>query len=288
MRIYTLISINYLLVQMIQSTSHPSSYGSSVSSAIQTHPATPLYAPVMPSSSVNPGVVHDSISTQNGCHLSVVADAKRIEMDAGGANSDLDFKPVLDQYGRYDATYMYSKDGMVIRPWSVGQKRVAEDLEDCDSKRIKMDTGRTNNDLYFKPVLDRYGRYSQDGMVIRPGRHIYHPKTAKYLGCGLVLFKCPLCLETYIQGDACERHCDDGCGRLATKGAPLSHSAAYQGSMSSASPVGVPTTAFTFSVPTTATTTSNSSSPETMLTEAAEHAPNLILVRPMRYRTLLQ
>ncbi|KAG2065834.1 hypothetical protein BDR04DRAFT_1121593 [Suillus decipiens] len=285
MRIYTLILINYLLAQMIQSTSH-SLY----------HAATPLYAPVAPSPSVDPEVSHDSVSTQNGCHLSAVADVSHPPPAAAapppqhtsapplhsfpGTTTRYASEPVSDRYGQYDTTYMYSKDGLIICPWSVGQKHVAEDLEDRDAKRIKMNTGGTNNDLDFKPVLDRYGRYdrscmySKDGMMIRPGRHIYHPKTAKHLGCGSVLFKCPLCLETFIQGDACERHWDDGYGKLAAEGAPPSHSATYQCSTSSASPVGVPTTAFTFIVPRTAMTTSNSSSPETMLTEAPEHAPN--------------
>ncbi|KAG1841932.1 hypothetical protein DFJ58DRAFT_807456 [Suillus subalutaceus] len=193
---------------MTQSTSHPSSYGSNFSSAIQTHAAAPPYAPVC-------------------------------------------------------------------------QKRVAEDLEDRETKQIKMGSGEINNDPYFKPVLDQYGQHdgtyvcSKDGMVIRPGRHIYDVKTAKHLCCGLVLFQCPLSLETCTRRGACKRHGDDGCRKLAAEGAPP-YSATYQGSMSSAStsPVGVPTAAFTFSFPTTATTTPDSSPPETMLTKATEHALN--------------
>ncbi|KAG1773230.1 hypothetical protein EV702DRAFT_1201111 [Suillus placidus] len=34
---------------------------------------------------------------------------------------------------------------------SVGQKRVTEDLEECDAKRINMGSGGTNNDRYLSP-----------------------------------------------------------------------------------------------------------------------------------------
>ncbi|KAG1882806.1 hypothetical protein F4604DRAFT_354988 [Suillus subluteus] len=83
-----------------------------------------------------------------------------------------------------------------------------------------------------------------------------------------------LCLlETCTRRGVCKRHCDDGCRKLAAEGTPP-YSATYQGSMCSASPVGVPTAAFTFSLPTTATTTPDISPPETILTEATEHALN--------------
>ncbi|KAG2033449.1 hypothetical protein BDR03DRAFT_688718 [Suillus americanus] len=162
----------------------------------------------------------------------------------------------------------------------VDQKRFAEDLEDHETKRIKMGSGEINNDPYLKPVLDQHGQHdgtyvcSKDGMVIRPGRHIYDVKTAKHLCCGLLLFKGPLALETCTRRGACKRHRDDGCGKLAAEGA-LPYSATYRGSMgsASASPVGVPTAAFTFSLLTTATTTPHTL-PQTMLTEATEHALN--------------
>lgn len=192
---------------MTQCTSHPSSsYGSNVSSAIQTHAAAPPYAPV-------------------------------------------------------------------------GQKVFAEDLEHSETKRINMGSGEINNDPYFKSVLDQHGQHdgtyvcSKDGMIIRPGRHIYDVKTAKHLCCGLVLFKYSFSLETCTPRGACKKHCDDNCRKLAAEGAPP-YSTTYEGSMSStsASSVGVPTAAFTFSLPTTTTTTPDSSPPETMLTEATEHA----------------
>ncbi|KAG2044623.1 hypothetical protein BDR03DRAFT_977451 [Suillus americanus] len=165
---------------------------------------------------------------------------------------------------------------------SVGQKRVAEDLEKRDVKRIKICFERIKNDPLFKPMLDQYGQHygtyvcSKDGMVIRPGSYKHHIKTAKHIGYKLTLFKCPLCPETYTRRDACKRHWDDGCGKTAADGARLSYSAACQRSMSSASasPVGAPTAAFTFSLPATTMTTSDSSPPETMSTEATEDAPN--------------
>ncbi|KAG1849885.1 hypothetical protein DFJ58DRAFT_445959 [Suillus subalutaceus] len=161
----------------------------------------------------------------------------------------------------------------------VGQKHFAEDLEDSETKRIKMGSGDINNDPYFKPVLDQYGQHdgtyvcSKDGMVVRPGSHIYDVKTAKHLCCGLVLLQCPLSPETCTRRGVCKRHWDDGCRKLAAEGTPP-YSATYQGSMgsASASSVGVPTAAFTFSLPTTATTTPDTSPPETILTEATEHA----------------
>ncbi|KAG1770868.1 hypothetical protein EV702DRAFT_1281786 [Suillus placidus] len=156
---------------------------------------------------------------------------------------------------------------------SVGQKRVAEDLEECDAKRINLGTGGTNNDRYLKPVLYQYGQRDgtyvcyKDGSVIRPGSHMYHTETAEHLG---VLFKCPLSAKTYPRYDAC-KHRGDGCDKRTAEGAPPSHSAARQGSMNStsASSVGLPTAAFTFSLPTTVATT-----PETVLSEAAEDGPN--------------
>ncbi|KAG2344793.1 hypothetical protein BDR05DRAFT_961189 [Suillus weaverae] len=71
---------------------------------------------------------------------------------------------------------------------SVGQKRVAEDLEERDAKRIQMGSGGIKNDQYLKPVLYQYGQCDgtyvcyKDGSVLRPGSHIYHTKTAEYLG----------------------------------------------------------------------------------------------------------
>ncbi|KAG1763742.1 hypothetical protein EV702DRAFT_1283511 [Suillus placidus] len=157
---------------------------------------------------------------------------------------------------------------------SVGQKRVAEDLEECDAKGINMGSGGTNNDRYLKPVLYQYGQCDgtyvcyKDGSVMRPGSHMYHTETAEHLG---VLFKCPLSAKTYPQYGACKMHLGDGCDKLAAEGAPPSHSAACQGSMNSASAssVGLPTAAFTFSLPITVATT-----PETVLSEAAEDGPN--------------
>ncbi|KAG2344912.1 hypothetical protein BDR05DRAFT_961324 [Suillus weaverae] len=125
---------------------------------------------------------------------------------------------------------------------SVGQMRVAEDLEERDAKRINMGSGSPNNDRYLKPVLYQYGQRDgtyvcyKDGSVLRPGNHIYHTKTAEHIG---VLFEYPLSAKTYPPYDA------------------------------SASSVGLPTAAFTFSLPTTVATT-----PETVLAEAAEDGPN--------------
>ncbi|KAG2344858.1 hypothetical protein BDR05DRAFT_961272 [Suillus weaverae] len=124
----------------------------------------------------------------------------------------------------------------------VGQKRVAEDLEERDAKRINMGSGGINNDRYLKPVLYQHGQRDgtyvcyKDGSVMRPGGHMYHTKTAEHLG---VLFKCPLSAKTYPRYDA------------------------------STSSVGLPTAAFTFTLPTTVATT-----PETVLAEAAEDGPN--------------
>ncbi|KAG1774912.1 hypothetical protein EV702DRAFT_475076 [Suillus placidus] len=164
------------------------------------------------------------------------------------------------------------------------QKRVAKDLEHRNVKRVKMGSRAIENDPLFRPVLDQYGQHdgtyvcSKDGMVIHPSSHRHHIRTAKHLGYKLLLFKCPLCPETYTRRDACKRHWDLGCGKLAPEGsgAWLAYTTACKGftSSASASPGGVPTAAFTFSLPTTATTTPASSLPETTPTEATEDAPN--------------
>lgn len=90
----TNISIDYILAQMAQFTTHPSSsYGSNLSSTIQTHAAAPPYVPI-------------------------------------------------------------------------GKKRVAEDLEDHETKRIKTGSGKINSDPYFKPVLDHHCQH--DGTYACP------------------------------------------------------------------------------------------------------------------------
>ncbi|KAG1775580.1 hypothetical protein EV702DRAFT_1046910 [Suillus placidus] len=147
----------------------------------------------------------------------------------------------------------------------VAQKRVAEDLEGRNVKRVKRGSGGIKNDPFFKPVLDQHGQHdgtyvcSKDGTVIRPGSHKRHIKTEKHLGFKLELYTCPLCPETYTRRDACKRHWRDGCGKLAAE---------------DASPVGVPTATSTSSLPTTTRTTPDNSLPETTLTEAIEDAPN--------------
>ncbi|KAG2350987.1 hypothetical protein BDR05DRAFT_955143 [Suillus weaverae] len=181
--------------------------------------------------------------------------------------------------------HQYHESGLATGSASstLTQKRVANALEHRNVKRIKMGSRAIENDPFFvRPVLDQYGQHdgtyvcSKDGMVIHPDSHRHHIKTAKHLGYKLVLFKCPLCPETYTRRDACKRHWDRDCGKLAPEGARLSYAAACKGLVgsASASPVGVPTAAFTFSLPTTATTTSASSLLETTPTEATEDAPN--------------
>ncbi|KAG1768447.1 hypothetical protein EV702DRAFT_720401 [Suillus placidus] len=151
-----------------------------------------------------------------------------------------------------------SASSSVPQSLSAGQKRVAEDLEERDVKRTKIGSGGIKNDPLFTPVLDQHGQpdgtfvCSKDGMILRPGSYLKHLNTKKHLGFKLNKFKCPGCPQTYTRRDACKRHWDDGCGKLAPEGSRLSYLAACQGSgMSSASvaPVTAPTTAFTFSYP---------------------------------------
>ncbi|KAG2343013.1 hypothetical protein BDR05DRAFT_315522 [Suillus weaverae] len=86
----------------------------------------------------------------------------------------------------------------------VAQKRVAEDLEGRNVKRVKRGSGGIKNDPFFKPVLDQHGQHdgtyvcSKDGTVIRPGSHKRHIETAKHLGFKLGLYTCPLCPEKCV------------------------------------------------------------------------------------------
>ncbi|KAG1868265.1 hypothetical protein DFJ58DRAFT_911421 [Suillus subalutaceus] len=140
---------------------------------------------------------------------------------------------------------------------SVGQKRVAEDLEGHDVKRTKIAFRRLKSDPLFKPVLDQNGRpngtfvCSKDGVILNPQSYLKHLKTRMHLGFKLETYKCPGCIKTYARRDACKRHWDNSCGTLAPEGARLSYADACKNSTSSASaaPVTVPTTAFTCSYP---------------------------------------
>ncbi|KAG1885121.1 hypothetical protein F4604DRAFT_152881 [Suillus subluteus] len=141
--------------------------------------------------------------------------------------------------------------------WSVGQKRVAEDLEGRDAKRTKQTFRRLRSDPLFKPVLDQNGQpngtfvCSQDGLIINPQSYLKHLKTRMHLGFKLERYKCPGCIKTFARRDSCKRHWDDIHGKLAPEGARQSYADACKNSTSSASaaPVTVPTTPFTYSHP---------------------------------------
>ncbi|KAG2125621.1 hypothetical protein BD769DRAFT_1668886 [Suillus cothurnatus] len=142
---------------------------------------------------------------------------------------------------------------------SVGQKRVAEDFQEHHFKRIKIGSYKINDDPLFKPVLDQYGQPDgtfvccKDGMILHPESYRKHLKTRNHLGFKLIKYKCPepSCAKTYTRRDACKRHWDNGCGKLAPEGARLSYSKACLRSMSfaSAAPATVPATAFAYSHP---------------------------------------
>ncbi|KAG1779562.1 hypothetical protein EV702DRAFT_75310 [Suillus placidus] len=143
--------------------------------------------------------------------------------------------------------------------FSVAKKRVAEDLGARDAKRTKVASCSMKNDPLFKPVLDQHGQpdgtffCSRDGMVLNPESYLKHIKTKKHLGFKLEKYKCPspACRKTYTRRDACKRHWDDGCAKLAPEGARLSYADAHQLFMGSApvAPMAAPTAAFTYHYP---------------------------------------
>ncbi|KAG2343951.1 hypothetical protein BDR05DRAFT_989477 [Suillus weaverae] len=276
------------------------------------HGAAPPYAPVAPSSSVGPGVAHDACQAgQNGFYPPVVANVSRATyagpyppLTAAAPPQQYPSVPPLYHQGIPSSSfsgatnnyapsiphqaYLHQHHGPGLatgsaslslpQSLSAGRKRVAEDLEERDVKRTKIGSGGIKNDPLFKPVLDHHGQpdgtfmCSKDGMILRPGSYLKHINTKKHLGFKLNKFKCPGCPQTYTRRDACKRHWDDGCGKLAPEGSRLSYLAACQGSdMSSASaaPVTVPTTAFTFSYPYPVVATSMSQNVQTAPPAAA-------------------
>ncbi|KAG1756982.1 hypothetical protein EDB19DRAFT_1900539 [Suillus lakei] len=242
-----------------------------------THAGAPPYAPVAPGPGVGPGVVHNSFQAgQIVYHPSAVVDVSRViylspypQPTLAGPPPQYPYAPPISHqaylpqhHGAGPATGSAPSFWPQAPSLSVGQKHVAEDLEDRHVKRIKMRSSAINNDPCFKPVIDNHGQHngtfvcSKDGAVIRPSSYLNHIKTVTHLGYKLKLFKCPFCLRTYTRRDACKRHLGDGCSELAAEGAL---------------PVRLPTPAFTFI---TVTSTPNSSPPESMVTEAASDAPN--------------
>ncbi|KAG2365488.1 hypothetical protein BDR07DRAFT_1374290 [Suillus spraguei] len=116
----------------------------------------------------------------------------------------------------------------------VGQKRIAESLQDRDVKLTGTSCNGIQNDPLFKPVLNRCGqpegtfKCSKDGMILHPASYLKHINTQKHLGFKLEKFKCPGCSKSYTRRDTCRRHWDNGCGKLAPEGSRLSYSAACE------------------------------------------------------------
>ncbi|KAG1793950.1 uncharacterized protein HD556DRAFT_1443323 [Suillus plorans] len=153
---------------------------------------------------------------------------------------------------------------------SVGEKRVAKNLQDRNLKRIKMGSGRIKDDPLFEPMLDQHGQHdgryvcSKDGQLVRPGSYKRHLKTEKHLGHKPTEFTCPGCLETYTRRDMCKKHWDNRCGKLAANGR-LSYAAASQAFTTLTSALA--TASFMPRLSATATMTSHSSPPEIIPTD---------------------
>ncbi|KAG2343889.1 hypothetical protein BDR05DRAFT_989629 [Suillus weaverae] len=227
------------------------------------HGAAPQYAPVAPSAGAGAGVAHQAFQPgQNGHYPPAVANV--LDSTYVGPYPPLTAAAPPQQYPSAPQLYHQpfpSGSAPSFLPqvptFSVAKKRVAEDLGERDAKRTKVGSCKIKNDPLFKPVLDQHGQpdgtfiCSKDGMVLNPESYLKHLRTKKHLGFKLERYRCPGCPNTYTRRDACKRHWDDGCGKLAPEGARLSYAAACQLLMSSApvAPVAAPTTAFTYYYP---------------------------------------
>ncbi|KAG1868271.1 hypothetical protein DFJ58DRAFT_742663 [Suillus subalutaceus] len=242
---------------------------------IAPHGAAPPYAPVVPSPDVGSGVAHHASQTgQHGYYPPAVADVTNVSQyppltEAAPPPQHPSAPPL------YHQAFPSSVSPGAIIPYAPPTPHqgylqhhgpglptgftplFTGNVKKRNVKRTKIWLDKIKDDPLFKPVLDQsgqhYGTYvcSKDGMVIRPGSYKHHITTAKHVGNKLTLFKCPLCPKTYTRRDACKRHWDERCGKLAADGARLSYRAACQRFMSSAS-----------------------ASPETMSTEVTEDAPS--------------
>ncbi|KAG1886136.1 hypothetical protein F4604DRAFT_1724843 [Suillus subluteus] len=223
-----------------------------------THGAAPPHAPVAPSPGVGAGVAHHAFPAgQKGYYPSAVVPVSH-------ATYVCPYPPLTyalpiphqgyphQRHGPRLATGSASSSLPQAPGFSVGKKRVAEDLQDRDVKRTKICPDGMKNDPLFKPLLDQHGQpngtfvCSKDGKVLNSESYLKHLRTNKHLGLKQRKFKCPGCSKSYSRRDACKRHWDESCGKLAADGAGQSYSAACKRSMRSASaaPVTAPTTGF--------------------------------------------
>ncbi|KAG1771231.1 hypothetical protein EDD22DRAFT_604189 [Suillus occidentalis] len=272
-----------------------------------THGAAPLDAPVAPSPGVGAGVAHPAFQAgPGGCYPPPTATAPTTQHPfappmchqfipsnsfPGTTTPDppgISHQTHLHQYhGAGLATDSPSPSLPQAPRISVGQKRVAQDLEDHNVKRtkvVKVNQPKTNikNDPCFTPVLNRFGQHdgdyicSRDGRVIRSDYYKQHVRMGIHVH-GPTVYECHLCGKTFTRRKSCRKHWDSRCGKLlvAAGGVPMSYSDACRHfkSSASASLVEKAAMAFTFRLPTTATT-SDISLPESMPTEATEDSPN--------------
>ncbi|KAG2118186.1 uncharacterized protein F5147DRAFT_807316 [Suillus discolor] len=277
------ILLNYLLAQMTQSPSYPSSHGSDSSNANQDTPNTgmhmgqfpwphpahmhhPGYAPAPPAPPCFPYGVPPPMYQQSfpSGHFPGV-------MTSNATYTS--YQPYLHQHhGAGLVTGSASPSSPQAPSLSVGDKRVVNDLQDRNVKRIKMSFDGIEDDPLFAPMIDQHGQHDgrymcfKDGMLVRPGSYKRHLKTEKHLGYKPTEFACPRCLHTYTRRDACKRHWEDSCGKLPVNGARLSYAAACRAFTSFNSALA--TASFMPHLPATATTTSHSSPPEIIPTDA--------------------
>lgn len=279
-----------------------------------THGAAPPYAPVASSPGVDAGVAHPAFQAgPGGCYPPSSATAPPTQDPFAPpmyhhqlipSNSfpgtmtpyppSISHQAHLHQYhGAGLATGSPSSNLPQAPRIAVGQKRVAQDLEDRNVKRIKAvkvkkpKTDKVSsgieNDPLFTPVLDRWGKCdgeyicSKDGKSVRAEYYKKHIQTALHDRGKRKPHECPLCAKSFTRRKYGNNHWNKYCGKLlvAAGGFPLSYSNACKHfkSSASASLAEVPATEFTFSASTTATT-SDSSSPESTPTEATEDSPN--------------
>ncbi|KAG2096315.1 uncharacterized protein F5147DRAFT_656630 [Suillus discolor] len=177
----------FLCFYMTQSPSHPSSHNSDSSNTNQDTPNTGMYMGYTPAP---PAACTVSLPHTRPSHLRLVW---MLELCITHPKRD-NMAIALLQWPTAGLVTGSASPSLPQAPsLSVGEKRVVEDLQDRNVKRIKMGSGKIEDDLLFplgqEPMLDQYGRhngryvcYKDSVKLVRPGCHKRHLKTEKHLG----------------------------------------------------------------------------------------------------------
>ncbi|KAG1742735.1 uncharacterized protein EDB91DRAFT_1127773 [Suillus paluster] len=149
------------------------------------------------------------------------------------------------------------------------QKRVAEDLGDCETRKRSKHEERILDDPECVPRPDKDGHAQikrlRCDQEMTPDSHRKHIETLRHQGLTEGELICD-CGKPYNRVDALEGHWrDSACGRKRKMRKQPSSSTPSQGSMSSASPVAIPRGPFTFRAPATAASMTSDLTPSKIL-----------------------